>query len=150
MANNQKMEDLFMLKKISLFFIFIFCSFLAFSISEIYALQELDQAKTETEVRIEDASQEKEPPAIGMIKEIEMYGGVQKYLYVALGKKTKGIKIAMKGYIYNDPQMKEKVGKVEIMEIYSDIIKVKILETSYKVDPKGVVYFEIDPRFLIQ
>ena len=137
-------------KFFSLLLFVLFPALFSFSFSEIYVLEELNQAKTDTEVRIESETEDRVPAAVGMIKEIEMYGGVQKYIYVALGRKTKGIKKGLKGYIYNDPQMREKVGKVEIVEIYSDIVKVKILETSYKVDPKGVIAIEVDPRFYIE
>jgi hypothetical protein len=137
-------------KMIALFLFFNFSLFICLSYSDLYPLSELNQAKKDEEVRIDDATQNMVPPAIGMIKEIEIQGGVQKYIYVGLGTKTKGIKVGLKAWIFNDPQMKEKVGKAEIVEIYSDISKLKILEINYKIDAKGVVAVEVDPRNYIE
>jgi hypothetical protein len=140
-------------------FVFIFVSVILLlsltllngkSFTSPYVLPELDQAKSDTEVKIEDEKQSAVPPAVGMIKEIEVIGGTQRNLYVGMGKKTKGIKKGLKGYIFNDAQMKEKVGKAEIVEIYNDITLFKILEANYKVDPKGVVAVEVDPRNYIE
>lgn len=137
-------------KRIFAIIAILICNCVFFSLSVKYPLVDIDQAKSDLEVKIESETQDIVPPAIGMIKEIEVYGGVQKYLYVGLSSRTRGLKIGLKGYIYNDPQLKEKVGKAVIIEIYSDIVRMKILETSYKVNISGVVAVEVDPRKYIE
>lgn len=132
-------------KLFPLLFFFLFPVFFTFSYSQIFEMKNLTSMIDDFSPEDKD---ERIPPAICMIKEIETYSGIQKNIYVALGNK-KGIKKDLMGYIYNDPQMKELVGKAQVTEVYSNIIKLKIIETSYKVDIKGIVLIEVDPRFYI-
>lgn len=115
------------------------------------ALEEIDQGMSEQdEYRLKQLDEKKVPAAVGMIKEIEVIRGEQKYLYVALGRNIKGFKPGLYGYIYNDSQRRERVGKCKIVEVYSNISKAEITELNYKIDDLGVVEVEVDPRFYVQ
>lgn len=90
------------------------------------------------------------PPVIGMIAEIEVIAGEQRFIYARFGSQNAGVKVGLKGYVYNDAMLNEKVGKVEIVEVYGKLSKVKVLELSYKVQEGGVVYIEVDPNKYIE
>ncbi|MDY6969221.1 MAG: hypothetical protein SVR08_11310 [Spirochaetota bacterium] len=96
------------------------------------------------------SKQEKISPSIGMITEIEEVGGVQKYIYIKLGKKNRRLKKGLLGYIYNDLAMKEKIGKFELIQVFRNFSKGKIIELNYKIDTKAIVAIEVDPRYLIK
>ena len=93
---------------------------------------------------------EKIAPVTGMIAEIEEVGGEQKYIYIKLGSKIKGVRKGRKGHIYNDPAMTEKIGKFQIIEVFPDFSKGKILELNYKIKDTAIVLIEVDPRHLIK
>lgn len=119
--------------------------------SEMVELEEIDQTISgQEEHRITNPEQKKIPPLIGMIKEIEVIRGEQKYLYINLGRDRKGYVPGLYGYIYNDPEMKTRVGKCVVVEVYSRLSKLKVVELNYSIEQKGVVYVEVDPRFLIE
>lgn len=88
-------------------------------------------------------------PVNGRIKEIEVINGEQKYIYVELGYNDK-IKSGLKGYIFNDVAMKEKVGKFVFVEVYPNISKGEIIELYYKIMPNAIVYVELDPKKAIK
>lgn len=130
-------------KSVAVLVLILICNIFLFSISVDYPLVSLDQPLAEIDVPQDE--KEDIPPAVGMVKEIETHNGVQKYLYVGLGKRTRGLKPGLYGYVYNDVQMKEKVGKAQVVEIYDDVIKMKIIEINYLVKRDGLVSIEVDP-----
>jgi hypothetical protein len=93
---------------------------------------------------------EEKPAISGMIVEIEEVYGEQKYIYMKLGSKNKGIKRGLKGYIFNDTAMTEKIGKFEFIEVYWDYSKGRILELNNKIKPNAIVSIEVDPKKLIK
>jgi len=97
-----------------------------------------------------DGKEEKKPPVTAQVLEIEEVAGVQKYFYLKLGKKNEGIANGLKGYIYNDISMATKIGKFQLIEVYYDYSKGKILELNYKIAPNAVVSIEVDPENLIE
>lgn len=110
----------------------------------------LEEIKPPVAVVEEEVKDEKTiPPVSGPILEIEEVGGEQKYIYLKLGSKNR-IRRGLKGYIFNDEMMLGKIGKFQLIEVYSDFSKGKILELNYKIKPGAVVQIEIDPKNLIE
>ena len=93
---------------------------------------------------------EKYPQVSGLIVEIEEVGGEQKYIYMKLGTRNRGIKRGLKGYIFNDSAMNEKIGKFQFVEVYRDFSKGRILELNYKIKQNAVVLIETNPERLIK
>ena len=130
-------------------FLFLFSSCKTYH--NAIALDEIDQGmSSQDEYRLKSLSEKKIPPAIGMIREIEILGGEQKYLFVTLGTSTKGFRRGLYGYIYNDPQMTQKVGTCRIIEVYTNVSRAEVIELNYKIEYKGVVMVEVDPRYHIK
>jgi len=94
--------------------------------------------------------EDKIQPVSGMIVEIEEVSGEQKYIYIKLGTKNRGIKTGIKGYIFNDPALTEKIGKFQFIEVYREFSKGQIIELNYKVKSNAVVLVEVDPGHLIE
>lgn len=115
-------------------------------LSGMIALEEI-HPQTEPGSTEED---EKYPPVSGLIVEIEEVGGEQKYIYMKLGNRNKGIKRGVKGYIFNDTAMNEKIGKFQFIEVYRDFSKGRILELNYKIKQNAVVFIETNPERLIK
>lgn len=114
-------------------------------------LEDVDQEMSaQDEFREKELQERKIPPATGFIKEIEVYRGEQKYLYVAIGRNIKGIKSGLYGYIYNDSKKSNRIGMCKIVEVYSNICKARITELYYKVEYNAVIEVEVDPRYYIK
>lgn len=112
---------------------------------------ELPELRAELEEGELDNDPEKNhPPVTGMISEIEVIKGEQRFIYAKFGKENAGIKVGLKAYIYNDAQKNEMVGKAEIIEVYQKHSRLKVLELSYRVKNEGVVLVEVDPDNYIE
>lgn len=121
------------------------------SFSALVELEEIDQqVSAQDEFREMDLKEDKIPGLVGMIKEIEVIRGEQKFIYVNLGKNRKGYKKGLYAYIYNDAERKVQVGKCVVVEVYSKLSKLQIVELNYSIVSNGVVYVEVDPRYLIK
>ena len=112
--------------------------------TEIFKLEPI---KTEAETITEF------PVFKGMILEIVEIKGVQKFIYFNVGADTiekpidqKLYKKGLMGEIFNDPGMKEMCAKLEVTDIYKKFSKAKISELSYKIDPKGVIMIDMNPK----
>ena len=136
-----------MLFKKIFFRILYFLSFIILTscLSNMITLEEIKPPVVVEEEKEEEAI----PPVSGPILEIEEVGGEQKYIYLKLGTKNR-IRKWLKGYIFNDEMMVAKIGKFQLIEVYSDFSKGKILELNYKIKPGAVVQIEIDPKNLIE
>ncbi|MCL1833877.1 MAG: hypothetical protein FWG49_05175 [Leptospirales bacterium] len=88
------------------------------------------------------------PPLRGMVTEVELENGEQRYIYIKLGDANEWYKEGLLGFVFNDVAMTEKIAKFEIIEVYKNYSKGKILELNYVIKEKAVVEVEIDPRFL--
>jgi hypothetical protein len=88
------------------------------------------------------------PPLRGMITEIELENGEQRYIYIKLGNENEWYKEGLVGFVFNDVAMTEKIAKFEIVEVYKNYSKGRILELNYVIKERAVVEVEIDPRFL--
>lgn len=121
------------------------------SLSPIVELEEIDQQiSAQDEFREMDLKEDKIPGLVGMIKEIEVIRGEQKFIYVNIGNTRKGYKKGLYGKIYNDAERKVEVGKCVVVEVYSKLSKLEIVELNYSIVANGVVYVEVDPRYLIK
>jgi len=106
------------------------------------------------QIQLESVSSEKIPDVpkleavTAMIIEIEEVKGEQKFIYIKLGKDNEWYEEGQIGFIFNDVEKKKKIGKFKVIEIFDKFSKGEVLELSYKIDPKGVVEIEVDPRFL--
>ena len=116
------------------FLILLFCLFS----SCLSKMVKLEEVYPEGKGPVSDKA-DKTAPLTAMIVEIEEAGGEQKYIFVKLGFKHKGIKKGVKGYIYNDAAMTEKIGKFQFIEVYRDFSKGKILELNYKIKENALV-----------
>lgn len=103
----------------------------------------LEEVKTEKVPEVK-----KLPPLRGMVTEIELVKGEQKFIYMKMGAPSEWYKVGLIGYVYNDVAMTEKIAKFEVVEVYENFSKGKILELNYTIIPKAVVEVEVDPRFL--
>ena len=103
----------------------------------------LEEIKTQ---KIPDVK--KLPPLRGMITEIELENGEQRYIYIKLGDANEWYKVGLLGFVFNDVAMTEKIAKFEVIEVYKNYSKGKILELNYVIKEKAIVEVEIDPRFL--
>jgi hypothetical protein len=88
------------------------------------------------------------PPLRGMVAEIELVNGEQKYIYIKLGDSNEWYKKDLIGFVFNDVAMTEKIAKFQVVEVYPNYSKGIILELNYTIKDKAVVEVEIDPRFL--
>ena len=103
----------------------------------------LEEIKTQ---KIPDVK--KLPPLRGMITEIELENGEQRYIYIKLGDENEWYKAGLLGFVFNDVAMTEKIAKFEVVEVYKNYSKGKILELNYVIKERAIVEVEIDPRFL--
>jgi hypothetical protein len=92
----------------------------------------------------------KRPPVTAPVLEIEEVGGVQKFIYLKIGTKNDGIRYGLKGILYNDPTMIAPIGKFQLIEVYYDFAKGKVLELNYKIAPNAIVKIEVDPDNLVE
>lgn len=142
------------MKKILIISFLLPLSFFLFtckSYHDLITLEVMDQGmSSDEEYDLKRMQNRKVPAAVGKIMEVETIRGIQKNLYVSIGNNVKGYKVGLYGFIYNDLQKTQKVGKCKIVEVYSNVSKVLIVELYYKVDNTGVVEVEVDPRFYIK
>ena len=103
----------------------------------------LEEIKTQ---KIPDVK--KLPPLRGMVTEIELENGEQRYIYIKLGDENEWYKVGLFGFVFNDVAMTEKIAKFEVVEVYKNYSKGKILELNYVIKERAIVEVEIDPRFL--
>ncbi|MCL1864443.1 MAG: hypothetical protein FWF73_01380 [Spirochaetes bacterium] len=103
----------------------------------------LEEIKTQ---KIPDVK--KLPPLRGMVTEVELENGEQRYIYIKLGDANEWYKVGLLGFVFNDVAMTEKIAKFEVVEVYQNYSKGKILELNYIIKEKAIVEVEIDPRFL--
>jgi len=113
------------------------------------ALKEIEPV-IQKDAKSDKEKEDKIQPVSGMIVEIEEVSGEQKYIYIRIGSKNRGIKTGLKGYIFNDPALTEKIGKFQFIEVYREFSKGQIIELNYKVKPNALVLVEIDPGHLIE
>lgn len=93
---------------------------------------------------------DKIPPIVAMITEIEEVKGVQKYIYVKIPSDNKWYEEGLFGFIYNDVEKKELVGKFKVTKIHKHFTIGEILELHYPIKPKAIIVIEVDPRHLIK
>ena len=103
----------------------------------------LEEIKTQ---KIPDVK--KLPPLRGMVTEVELESGEQRYIYIKLGDSNEWYKVGLIGFVFNDVAMTEKIAKFEVVEVYQNYSKGKIIELNYVIKEKAIVEVEIDPRFL--
>jgi len=105
------------------------------------------------ELILEDVHSEKKPdikkipPIRGAITEVELAGGVQKFVYIKLGS-LDGVYSGLVGYVYNASDPGKRVAKFRVNEIYTNYLRGQIIELNYTIDQGASVVIEIDPKFL--
>lgn len=92
---------------------------------------------------------EKVPALIGLIKEREVVDG-KSYLYITLGKSKKDYKVGLYGYLYADSAKSRRIGKIKVIEVYSNLSKVEIVFQKGEMGKTAIVEVEVDPRYLIE
>jgi hypothetical protein len=91
------------------------------------------------------------PPVTGTIVEIGSSGGRQTTVYIRGLSSLRSLKRGLKGYIYSDRNMTERIGKFELTDLYDNgAARGSILSTETTIVEGSAVKIEIDPRYLIE
>ncbi|MBN1423923.1 hypothetical protein JXA88_05135 [Candidatus Fermentibacteria bacterium] len=91
------------------------------------------------------------PPITGTIVEIGSTAGRQTTIYIRGLSSVKSLRRGLKGYIYADRNMTERIGRFELTDLYGDgAARGSILNTETTIVEGAVVKVEIDPRYLIE
>lgn len=132
------------MKKHNFYIIFVVCAALVLDMHCAGpAVIKLEEVKTQKTPDVK-----KLPPLRGMVTEIEELKGEQAFIYIKLGDSNEWYKKGLIGFVFNDVAMTEKIAKFEVIEVYPNYSKGKILELNYIIKDKAIVEVEIDPRFL--
>jgi hypothetical protein len=119
-------------------------------------LLSLSFCSSEQKVELEEVKakklpkEEKIPPIISMITEIEEVKGVQKYIYVKIANDNQWFEEGLFGLIYNDVEKKELVGKFKVTKIHKHFTVGEIQELYYPIKANAIIVIEVDPRHLIK
>jgi hypothetical protein len=135
------------MNKIEKFIYFATAFFLVVSLSLCSSEQKVELEEVEAKKL---PKEEKIPPIISMITEIEEVRGVQKYIYVKIPSDNQWYEEGLFGLIYNDVEKKELVGKFKVTKIHKNFTVGEILELHYPIKPKAIIVIEVDPRYLIK
>ena len=91
------------------------------------------------------------PPVTGTIVEIGSTAGRQTTIYIRGLSSLRSLRKGIKGYIYADRNMTERVGRFEITDLYGNgAARGSILNTETTIVEGAVVKIEIDPRYLVE